>query len=156
MLTIALDSDFPLVQNIFRQPFANAEPFRLAAPEGKEERHMLGLRSSRSMPFGAPAGEPLADAADDITKFAGTGSEVERLRGLVAQLMQKTAHDPLTALPTRSVLLEQLEHELARDASDGAQQACHFGGFGHDVACLANRGRTLQHQGLRPIARDIG
>ncbi|MGA7073087.1 putative bifunctional diguanylate cyclase/phosphodiesterase [Bradyrhizobium sp.] len=78
------------------------------------------------MPFGALAGEPLADAADDTPLFAGAGSEIERLRGLVAQLMQKTAHDPLTALPTRSVLLEQLEHELARDASDGAQIAVLF------------------------------
>ncbi len=91
---------------------------------------MLGLRPRTPVPFGASAREPRAEskvsAAGDGTLHAATDSEVERLRDLIAQLMHKTAHDPLTALPTRSVLLEQLEQELKRDASDGTQIAILF------------------------------
>jgi diguanylate cyclase (GGDEF)-like protein len=86
---------------------------------------MLGLRPSTSVPFVAPAREP-ADAAGGGALFAAKDSEVERLRDMIAHLMHKTAHDPLTALPTRGVLLEQLEQELARDPSDGAQIAILF------------------------------
>jgi maleate cis-trans isomerase len=35
----------------------------------------------------------------------------------------------------------------------GYRQACDLGGIGHDVACLAHRGRTLPHRRLRPVAR---
>jgi diguanylate cyclase len=90
----------------------------------EEERHMLGLRSSKSVPFGASDAEPLA--ADDTPRFAATGSEIERLRSVIAQLMQTTARDPLTGLPTRGTLLERLERELARDASDEARVAVLF------------------------------
>src|SRR3569832_3015737 len=96
--------------------------------DGSEERQMRGLRPVASVPFRVLAREPDtgASASADLTSFPTDGSEVEHLRDLVAQLMHKTAHDPLTALPTRNVLLEQLEHELARDASDGAQLAVLF------------------------------
>ena len=84
------------------------------------------MRSVTSRSLRVPDRELDVGAAGEAASFATDGSEVERLRSLVAQLMHKTAHDPLTALPTRSVLLEQLEHELARDASDGAQIAVLF------------------------------
>jgi diguanylate cyclase (GGDEF)-like protein len=86
---------------------------------------MPGLRPNTSVPFGAPARKQ-AGAAGDSALFAAKDSEVERLRDMIAQLMHKTAHDPLTALPTRGVLLEQLEQELARDPSDGSQIAILF------------------------------
>src|ERR1700753_3941732 len=98
----------------------------LRPPEGNKERHMLGLRPKASEQFDGSAIGPDADTFGDAASFATDGSEVERLRDMIAQLMHKTAHDPLTALPTRSVLLEQLEHELARDAADGAQIAVLF------------------------------
>lgn len=53
-------------------------------------------------------------------------SEIERLRGVIEQLMRTATHDQLTGLPTRCVLLERLEHELARNAADGAQIAVLF------------------------------
>jgi diguanylate cyclase len=68
----------------------------------------------------------MAGVMDAVPLVPNEASEVERLRDLIAQLMHKTAHDPLTALPTRSVLLEQLEQELKRDASDGADIAILF------------------------------
>jgi diguanylate cyclase len=86
---------------------------------------MLGLRPSTSVPFVAPAREQ-AGAAGGGALFTAKDCEVERLRDMIAHLMHKTAHDPLTALPTRGVLLEQLEQELARDPSDGAQIAILF------------------------------
>ena len=54
-----------------------------------------------------------ADSAPPVL----ANSEVERLREVVAQLMHTAAHDPLTGLPTRRLLLERLEHELAREAA---------------------------------------
>ena len=54
-------------------------------------------------------------------------TEIERLRGVIARLMHTAAHDPLTGLLTRGMLLERLENELRRDASgDGAQVAVLF------------------------------
>ena len=91
---------------------------------------MLGVRPSTSVPFGAlpkeSRGESQASAVSDSLLHNAAGSEVERLRDLIAHLMHKTAHDPLTALPTRGVLLEQLEQELRRDPSDGAEIAILF------------------------------
>jgi diguanylate cyclase (GGDEF)-like protein len=55
----------------------------------------------------------------DAPYAVATTSEVERLREAVAQLMHTAAHDPLTGLPTRRLLLERLEQELARDPAEG-------------------------------------
>lgn len=86
---------------------------------------MLGLQRNMPTPLGASAKESHPRAKGDAPSI-GTGSEIERLRAAIAQLMHTAAHDPLTGLPTRSVLLERLEHELARDATDGAQIAVLF------------------------------
>jgi len=67
---------------------------------------------------------PAADG--DAFLIARTSSEIERLRGVVAQLMHTAAHDPLTGLPTRRLLLERLDEELARDAADGLKIAVLF------------------------------
>jgi len=87
---------------------------------------MLGLRPISSVAFEASPREFKTAATGQAPLLPPADSEVERLRDLIAQLMHKTAHDPLTSLPTRSVLLEQLEHELRRDAADGAQIAVLF------------------------------
>ena len=87
---------------------------------------MLGLRRNIPARLGAAADACHPGAEGDAPQSAGTGSEIERLRGMIAQLMRTAAHDPLTGLPTRSLLLERLEHELARDATDGARIAVLF------------------------------
>jgi GGDEF domain-containing protein len=76
--------------------------------------------------LGAAAKESHPGAEGEVPLSARTGSEIERLRGVIAQLMRTAAHDPLTGLPTRSLLLERLEHELARDAVDDAHIAVLF------------------------------
>jgi diguanylate cyclase len=53
-------------------------------------------------------------------------SEVDRLRGAVDRLRYAATHDPLTGLPTREVLLERLQRELARRTPDGARVAILF------------------------------
>lgn len=45
---------------------------------------------------------------------------------MVARLMHSAAHDPLTGLLTRSLLLERLERELLRGDAGGADIAILF------------------------------
>ncbi|WP_298256371.1 bifunctional diguanylate cyclase/phosphodiesterase [Bradyrhizobium sp.] len=87
---------------------------------------MPRLRPNAPMAFEVIAREPNAGASGEASALSGIGSEIEHLRGVIARLMHTTAHDPLTGLPTRSALLEQLEQELKRDASDGAEIAVLF------------------------------
>jgi diguanylate cyclase len=87
---------------------------------------MLGRRRNKSLVGGVSGEEAHPDARNDGPLSTETGSEIERLRGMIAQLMQTAAHDPLTGLPTRSLLLERLENELARDGADGARIAILF------------------------------
>jgi diguanylate cyclase (GGDEF)-like protein len=87
--------------------------------------HMLVRR--RKAPVHELAGnESLRGARHDGSPTTPTGQEIEHLRGVVAQLIHAAAHDALTGLPTRGLLLERLEHELARDAADGARVAVLF------------------------------
>src|SRR5262245_20129951 len=87
---------------------------------------MLGQRRSTPAVRGVSGNEAHLGARTSGSLSAGTASEIERLRGMIAQLMHTAAHDPLTGLPTRSLLLARLEHELARDAADGARIAVLF------------------------------
>ena len=86
---------------------------------------MSGLRRNISARPGVAAAEPHPAAEADAPLIGRTSSEVERLRSVVAQLMHTAAHDPLTGLPTRRLLLERLDEELARDA-DGLKIAVLF------------------------------
>ncbi len=72
------------------------------------------------------AAELLPVSSGGAASFTGTGSEIERLRAVIAQLMHTAAHDALTGLPTRGVLLERLDHELVRHTADGARIAVLF------------------------------
>jgi diguanylate cyclase len=92
----------------------------------KAERHMPGLRPNKPAPFEVSTWEPRGGSNGDASSPTSAGSEIERLRDVIAQLMHTTAHDPLTGLPTRNILLQRLEHELARDASDDAEVAILF------------------------------
>lgn len=56
----------------------------------------------------------------------GSPSEIGRLHDMIAQLMHTAAHDPLTGLPTRALLLDRLEAELARCTTGDAQIAVLF------------------------------
>ena len=87
---------------------------------------MLGRRPNIAAARSLAVNELRSDPRSDGSPSPGADSELERLRGLIAQLMHTAAHDPLTGLPTRSFLLERLEHELARDAADGARIAVLF------------------------------
>jgi len=66
-------------------------------------------------------------STEDGRAPVGTETEIERLRAVIARLMHTAAHDPLTGLLTRSLLLERLESELSRDTTgDDAQVAVLF------------------------------
>lgn len=85
---------------------------------------MPGVRLNTRRLLGALARVSNHEACDPLT--AGAGSELERLRSVIAQLMHTAEHDPLTGLPTRNVLLERLEDELGRNAADSTQIAVLF------------------------------
>jgi diguanylate cyclase (GGDEF)-like protein len=87
---------------------------------------MLGRRQNNLAFLGPSGGKSHPDAGSESSLSAETRSEIERLRGMIAQLMHTADHDPLTGLPTRSLLLKRLEQELARDAADGARIAILF------------------------------
>jgi diguanylate cyclase len=87
---------------------------------------MLGLRKNLPALLEAPVNAPHPDADGGVRSMVPTSPEVERLRGVVAQLMHTAAHDQLTGLPTRRVLLERLEQELARGADDRDEVAILF------------------------------
>jgi diguanylate cyclase (GGDEF)-like protein len=87
---------------------------------------MLGRRQNNLAFLGPSAQKSHPDAGSDASLPIETRSEIERLRAMIAQLMHTADHDPLTGLPTRSLLLKRLEQELARDAADGARIAILF------------------------------
>ena len=77
-------------------------------PRSGDERAAI-LKGLGLLQLGAKSGPPSP---------VRTGSEIERLSTIVERLQRMVAYDPLTGLPTRSVLLERLERELAQEAAD--------------------------------------
>lgn len=67
-----------------------------------------------------------AEAHDERPFHAEANAEIERLRGVIAQLMHTAVHDPLTGLPTRRLLLERLQQELVREGAETARVALLF------------------------------
>jgi diguanylate cyclase len=87
---------------------------------------MLGQRRNMAKARSVLWMEPHTGEKSDDSLCQDMRLEIERLRGVIAKLTHTAAHDPLTGLPTRSLLLERLEHELARDAVDGTRVAVLF------------------------------
>lgn len=77
-------------------------------PRSGDERAAI-LKGLGLLQLGAKSGPPSP---------VRTGSEIERLSTIVERLQRMVAYDPLTGLPTRSVLLERLERELAQETAD--------------------------------------
>lgn len=115
------------MRTAFQQPFANFVPLTVSDTTVTcGARLMSGLRWNTSARRGAATAETYPEAEVEAPQIDRAESEVERLRSVVAQLMHTAAHDPLTGLPTRRLLLERLEEELARDAADGLKIAVLF------------------------------
>lgn len=87
---------------------------------------MLGLLRNTQEPTRTVDALQPGASGDHGLPPAGTETEIERLRGVIAQLMHTAAHDPLTGLLTRGLLLERLQSELAREAADDARIAVLF------------------------------
>lgn len=116
---------------------------------------MLGLRPITPASFERSPEEPHTNAKTDSPLVARMGSEIERLRSVIAQLTHTTAHDPLTGLPTRRILLERLEHELSRQASDDAQIAIMFIDLDNFKLVNDSLGHSSGDQVLSEMARRI-
>jgi len=83
-----------------------------------------------------------------------TGSELSRLHDMIARLTHTAAHDPLTGLPMRSVVLERLEHELLR-ADDGEQIAILFIDLDNFKLVNDSLGHGAGDQVLSEMARRV-
>jgi diguanylate cyclase (GGDEF)-like protein len=82
-------------------------------------------------------------------------SETDRLRDAVDRLQYAATHDPLTGLPTREVLLQRLQRELARDAHDGERIAILFVDLDHFKRVNDSLGHGSGDDVLREMARRI-
>ena len=85
----------------------------------------------------------------------GRPSEIERLHSVIAQLLHTAAHDPLTGLPTRSLLLDRLETELARRTAGNAQIAVLFIDLDNFKLVNDSLGHGSGDQALSEMARRI-
>lgn len=90
-----------------------------------------------------------------VVSSSETGLEIERLRGVIAQLMQTAAHDPLTGLPTRGLLLERLEAELSRNAAGGDSVAILFVDLDNFKRVNDSLGHGRGDEVLAEVARRI-
>lgn len=94
------------------------------------ERQQLGVAryEVRHTPPGSAQERVLAVASSPLTIAGGAGfdgslatvSDVTESRRLEEQLRHAALHDPLTGLPNRALLLDRLEHAVARQNGDTA------------------------------------
>ncbi|WP_420968793.1 putative bifunctional diguanylate cyclase/phosphodiesterase [Bradyrhizobium sp. B120] len=117
---------------------------------------MAGLRPNIPIRLGTAFREQHSGVErDSAVPSVGTSSEVERLRGVIARLMHTAAHDQLTGLPTRSLLLERLDRELAREADDGARIAVLFVDLDNFKLVNDSLGHSSGDEVLSEMARRI-
>lgn len=87
---------------------------------------MLGRRRNVPAIRGASSKGLKPAAGNDEASLAVRDSEIKRLHDEIAHLIYTSAHDPLTGLPTRDLLLERLKCELSREVADGVEIAVLF------------------------------
>jgi diguanylate cyclase len=90
-----------------------------------------------------------------MARAADEQSEIIRLRGVVARLQYAATHDPLTGLPTREVLLDKLQWELARNAADDACVAILFVDLDNFKMVNDSLGHGSGDEVLREMARRV-
>ena len=89
------------------------------------------------------------------TLLENDDAEVRHLRGVVDRLRHAATHDPLTGLPTREVLLERLDHELARPPQGDERVAILFVDLDNFKRVNDSLGHGSGDQVLREMARRI-
>lgn len=125
-----------------RSVFAGSEVSHDAAPPA---RRMTARQADMLL--------AMADAL--LLDSAGREASHEETLKAIGSLVHAATHDTLTGLPTRGVLLERLERELAREAEAGEQIAVMF--FDLDNFKLVNDslGHDSGDEVLREVARRV-
>lgn len=96
----------------------------------------------------------MADAL--LLDSAGRKTTHEETLKAIASLVHSATHDTLTGLPTRGVLLERLERELAREAAQDEQVAVLFLDLDNFKLVNDSLGHDSGDEVLREVARRVG
>jgi diguanylate cyclase (GGDEF)-like protein len=97
----------------------------------------------------------LTIGAELLREQDGRGATDTQTLAALTSLLHTATHDPLTGLPTRSVLLERLNHELTRPGTDGREVAVLFVDLDNFKLVNDSLGHDSGDIVLREMARRI-
>ncbi|WP_199091375.1 EAL domain-containing protein [Bosea sp. ASV33] len=139
-----------------RQRLENIEPLSSAIIHLDVKPEMLRMRQNSRSAIETLGGPSPAAGGAGQDAAAAEKLEIERLQSAVARLVHRAAHDQLTGLLTRSLLLERLEDELLRDGDDGAEIAILFIDLDNFKLVNDSLGHSSGDTVLSEMARRIG
>ena len=100
-------------------------------------------------------GRALVEDDGTVSALIGTSQDITDRKNLESALTQQALHDPLTGLPNRLLLLDRLEHALARVPRAGGRTAVLFVDLDRFKAVNDGAGHAAGDEVLRVIAARL-